>query len=478
MFLETHLSYIFFNEQYAYKVKKNVKYDFVDFSNLENRRYFCEQELELSRYLAPGLYVGIIPVWDDESGRPLSLLGQGPNSNWAIKMQRFSQQDLFDKLLSDQKLKKENFIDLANKIAVFHLTTMHCPEPKKFANLNLILERALDNLESKYYHYLPEVKNNMIHEIRAWTEKKAKELAWYFDYRRQQGYIKACHGDLHLGNIVLFKGQVLAFDPIEFNDNFRYIDTACEIAFLRMDLEEKNADYLGHCFLNHYLIRTGDYTSLTVLQFYQVYLAMVRAKVRSLAGKYDESEKYLDFAYQKINLDLSETKPRPRLIMMHGVSGSGKSTWAEKISEQHRAIHIRSDEERKRYIELEENLYTPEKTINIYARLEMIANIVLESGYSVIIDAAFLDPNMRQSFYALAKKQKVECLVLSCKASQPELEQRINLRLIEKNDISDADVQVLHQQLAQFKPLSSNEYKQAKIIEIDTQTQDPEAFVL
>jgi predicted kinase len=287
-------------------------------------------------------------------------------------------------------------------------------------------------------------------------------------FRKRQGYVRECHGDLHLSNITLIDGRVTPFDCIEFNPMLRWIDVISEIAFLVMDLLHHG--YQGHAFrfLNQYLHYTGDYQGLGLLRYYLAYRAMVRAKVTILRMQQCQPEVYRKerIAFDAF-MDLAVRFTRNNqavLAITHGYSGSGKSTLAEQLAEQISAIQIRSDVERKRLFGyqaqdgtgsgIDSALYTPEATQKTYQYLADLAKAVIDAGFSVIIDAAFLKLWQRELFKQTARERNVRFVILDFCASEQELTRRIQRR---KNDASEATVEVLRQQLNSAEPLSKDE---------------------
>ena len=292
--------------------------------------------------------------------------------------------------------------------------------------------------------------------------------------------MRECHGDLHLRNIAWFEDKPLIFDCIEFNPDLRWIDVISDLTFLFMDLIDRAQPALAYRLLNRYLTYTGDYAGLAVLPFYFSYRAMVRAKVNSIrlsqsdvsaderASDEKEFTAYLQLASAFIN------RPRPVLMITWGLSASGKTSMSDGLLEAIGAVRIRSDVERKRLAGIDfmtrakagvaQGIYTPEMNQRTYAYLLEQARAILDAGFSVIVDAAFLDAQQRMPFVQLARKMQLPFVILQCVASASTLRQRICLR---QNDASDADLDILEHQLARLKPLSADELQQAIIIDTE-----------
>jgi hypothetical protein len=290
--------------------------------------------------------------------------------------------------------------------------------------------------------------------------------------RKQQGFIRECHGDMHLGNIALVDERILIFDGIEFNDSFKWIDTISELAFLVMDLQDHRQPAFANHLLNRYLQDSGDYEGLKVLRFYLLYRAMVRAKVAGLrlqqqqkdsdAWRQDlgELHNYLDLALDYIKPDT------PFIAITRGISGSGKSWVSERLAQRTDGIIIRSDRERKRLYSNHEDLYTDDITQHTYQRLFDLCSEVSKAGYPVFVDATFIDAQWRNKFLKLAEGLGRRFYILSCHADVAILESRIRRRAGERDNISDADVNVMHGQLEKMAPLSEEESVYS--IDIDT----------
>ncbi|MCK5394748.1 MAG: AAA family ATPase, partial [Gammaproteobacteria bacterium] len=275
----------------------------------------------------------------------------------------------------------------------------------------------------------------------------------------------------------------VAFDCIEFNAKLRWIDVISEVAFLVMDLQDRKQPQLANRFLNSYLELTGDYNGLSVLPFYLCYRAMVRAKVNTLRLKQndltdEERKNAIDEFESYLELAITYTRqPAPKLIIMRGLSASGKSTVSQKLLDVIGAIRIRSDVERKRLFgitstdtasdkidsNINTGIYSKNASQLTYAKLIELASIIIEAGYSIIIDAAFLKHEQRKPFQKLAEQLKAPYVILEVTAPEDILRQRIAQR---KDDVSDADLAVLEYQLSNWQPLLEEEISTA--VPVDT----------
>jgi hypothetical protein len=301
--------------------------------------------------------------------------------------------------------------------------------------------------------------------------------------RKRDGFVRECHGDVHLANMALFRGDLVIFDGIDFNENLRWIDVMSELAFLTMDLEERGHPELAWRVLNAYLAQTGDYAGLAVLRFYQVYRAMVRAKVTRIRlhqGHLAELEagRLIEQYHGYVGLAVSYTRPRRVAITItHGLSGSGKTTLTQALLETWGAIRVRSDVERKHLFGLastassrpglDTEIYSTDGTQRTYQRLADLASVVIRAGYPVIVDAAFLQHAQREAFRELAEELQSPFVLLDFHAPDQVLRERIMARLRRGGDASEADLVVMEHQLATQEPLTQDE--QARAIRIDAE---------
>ena len=303
-----------------------------------------------------------------------------------------------------------------------------------------------------------------------WTRTQFEALRPLLEQRRAQGYVRECHGDMHLGNMTLMGDEIAIFDGIEFNDEFRWIDVANEIAFFVMDLESRGAHHLAHHVLNAWLEATGDYPALKLMRFYQTYRAMVRAKVASIRLAQtglaeDERTQILD-AYQRY-ADLAESYASPvspALLITHGFSGAGKTTVSGQLVDDLGAVRIRSDIERKRlhgldaqartHSQIDSGLYDPAVIERTYEHLLQLAGEALRAGYRVAVDATFLKRTQRERFAALAREIGCPFLILSVKADEATLEARVEQR---SGDASEATAEVVRHQQQSADPLAPEE---------------------
>jgi aminoglycoside phosphotransferase family enzyme/predicted kinase len=451
--LETHISWVLLCADTAWKIKKPVRLPFVDYSTLESRRHFCEEELRLNRRLAPSLYQGVTRI----TGTPwaATLDGPGEAQEYAVRMWRFPDGALFSEQLAAGTLRDEDVDHLAWLVAGFQqglpaadaASGFALPQQRReVALLALAGTSAITTASEQAW-------------LREWLEASAAVLAPLWAARRQGGAVREGHGDLHLGNLVHLAGGIEAFDCIEFDPALRWIDVLDEIAFAVMDFSAQGRDDLAFRLLNLWLDISGDHGAIPGLRFAVVYRALVRAQVEQLRrpGGDSDARRYLDTA-------LAWTQAsRPRLAITHGLPGSGKTFASQALLQGECAIRLRSDVERKRLFGLRMlqtsasrglELYSAGATARTYGQLLAAARGALHAGYPVVLDAAFLRRSERRQALLLARELGVPFSIVHCEASQAVLRERL---LARRSDPSEADVAVLEDLQRQAEPLTAEE---------------------
>ena len=480
--LETHISWVLLTGQYAYKIKKPVNFEFVDFSSLSKRRFCCYEELRLNRRLAPDLYLDVCEITGSIEAPVIG--GPGPAIEYMVKMKQFDQCNLLGHLVSQKTISANQIRSLAKTIGDFHQRIDSAGLQSGYGKPEQIDRWVLQNFQQIRPLLPSPPQAGQLDRLENWTAERFQSLRQMMSERKRRAFIRECHGDLHLGNIALINDRLTVFDGIEFNPELRWIDTASEIAFLLMDLYDHGKPTLANIFLDQYLAVTGDYDGLAMLPFYLVYRALVRAKINLLTsarnsvtdvqhhshlvrGNY---QGYLDLA-----LDFT-ARPPAVLYITHGLAGSGKSTLARQMAQRSGVVRIRSDVERKRMFGLAADqrtgsgpgsgIYTADATRDTYENLSMLAKKVLSAGYSVIIDAGFLQRWQRHMFQQLAEELDVEFAILELQAPVGELRRRVTDRWEKRRDASEATIEVLEMQLKQHQPLTSRE--RGHLIEIES----------
>ena len=496
--IETHISWVLLDGEHAWKLKKPVRLGFLDFGSAEIRERFCHEELRLNRRLAPDLYLDVVAIRGSRD-RPC-VDGDGPTIDHAVLMRQFPPGELLSERLAAGRLDGADIDRLAARIAAFHESVPRLDPGAgadagadevegggggssaggsdggfgSAAHIEAATSRVLDALAR-------EIDDRRVERLRAWCEAEGARLRPVFERRRAAGKVRECHGDLHLANAVVLGEEVTAFDCIEFDPDLRWIDVQSEVAFLAMDLMAHARPDLAFRFLDAWLARSGDYEGAPVLRYYLVYRALVRAMVAAIrAGQQAAGDApaaapagapdYLALADRLAHLR------DPRLLITHGLSGSGKSHLAARLLEQAGALRLRSDVERKRLFGLRPlassgsgpggGIYRPEDSQRTYARLLALATIALDAGWPVIVDATFLRAAERDAFREAARARGLPFAILHCRADAGLLRERVRARGQRGDDPSEAGLAVLERQLADREPLRADELPLA--IEVDT----------
>ncbi len=487
--LETHISWVLLTGPYVYKIKKPVDFGFLDFTTLEKRRFYCQEELRLNRRLAPDLYLAVVSL----SGSPErpSFANSGKAIEYAVKMRQFSQDGLLSRLAARNELKSEQIDEMAAAITAFHEQIERAAPSTPFGSPDRVHHWVAENFEHIRPFLSDARASTQLETLQAWSEQERQRRRGQIQARKDEGFVRECHGDLHLGNMALVDGRITCFDCIEFNEDLRWIDVMSEVAFVVMDLCDRGHPQFAYRFLNHYLERTGDYAGTVVLRYYLAYRALVRGKVALLRlgqGRLtaqEEAEIWRGYqGYVDLALSYSQAQ-NPALIITHGVSGSGKSTLAVQLVESLGALRVRSDVERKRLFgfsakadtqsDLQAGIYTPDAARLTYARLAELAAQGIDAGFPVIVDATFLKRSQRNDFRALSVRLGTPFLILAFQAPETVLRERVAGREGAREDASEAGLDVLDAQLRTQEPLSKEEM--AETITIDT-AKAPEAQAL
>jgi aminoglycoside phosphotransferase family enzyme/predicted kinase len=484
--VETHCAWVLLTGEFAYKVKKPVDFGFLDFSTLEKRRHYCAEEIRLNQRFAPQIYLDVVAI-GGSPGEP-RVGAPGPALEYAVRMRQFADDGLLSQLAARHCLQSSHIDQLIDIIGAFHQGAERAPSDSVYGDPGHVHHWVRENFEHIGRSLRSPTEIDRLEHIRQWSESERTRLTATLQARKRDGFVRECHGDLHLGNITLIDDRVTPFDCIEFNPELRWIDVISEVAFLMMDLDDRGYKPFAFRFLNGYLQFGGDYAGLQVLRYYLVYRALVRAKVAMLrrtqadresddfreAG--DEYRQYAQLAQQYL------APAATALIITHGLSGSGKSTVARGLCEQARMIQIRSDVERKRLAGMAatdrshsatgEGLYTQDQTTGTYRELARLAILVLQAGHPVIVDATFLQRAQREQFRDLAQTCEVPFIILDCTATDAELERRILERATAGRDPSEAGLDVLRAQREACEPLDAQEL--AHTLRVDTQAADLE----
>jgi len=476
--LDTHISWVVLTGSFAYKIKKPIKLAFLDYSTLQKRKHYCELELRLNRRWAPNLYLDVVPICGSFS-EPF-VGGKGTPIEYAVKMRQFPQSAQLDEQLDEGLLDEADMFGLAETVAKIHAVVPVYRALSAGDFFAAIGRAMLDNFD-----FLQDGTNEVeIDRLLSWTRQGLDDFRELMIKRYESGFVRECHGDLHLRNLVRLSSGIVPYDCVEFSVELRNIDVISDVSFLVMDLVARGETQLAHAFINRYLECSGDYAGVSLLGLYVVYHALIRAKIAAIRGiervhdternqDREETAHYCAVARRWIDAG------RPRLIIMHGLSGSGKTWFSQQLMLRLPAIRVRSDIERKRLHGLgetegsssavAEGLYAPNARTGIYERLADVAETILEAGHNVIVDASFLDRAERNRFRDLAGKVGSDFSIVSVSAAREELHQRLERRQRDSTDPSEADVAVLRYQLEHKDVLGADERDYV----IDVATDEP-----
>jgi len=478
--IETHISWVLLTGEFAYKIKKPVDMGFLNFSTLALRHQACTDEVRLNRRLAAEIYLGVVALTGSAVAPRIN--GQGEVFEYAVQMRQFPPEDTLDKLSESGKLGLEQIDTLAARLAKFHLDECEIASADSpWGDPDAILQPAAEN-----FRILAELSNNparqqQLARLQSWSIAEYERLTPLMRERKRDGRVRECHGDLHLGNLAWVNGKLIIFDCIEFSPSLRWIDVISEVAFAFMDLLHRRHNQLAFRFLNAWLEASGDYQGMALLRYYAVYRAMVRAKVAALrevqsAGGNEELSECLQLADQ-----LTQVAPL-QLWITHGLSGCGKTTLSQSILQQQGMVRLRSDVERKRLAGISASassasgiatgLYTREANRRTYAKLAKLAEDLLDEGWPVIVDAAFLARWQRDKFRDIAHRRKQSFRMLDLHVDHATLRERIVRRATHGQDASEADLHVLQQQIATAEPLGADELSMVTRISATTAPND------
>jgi len=455
--IETHIAWLITTGEYVYKIKKPVNFGFLDFSTLEQRRYYCEEELRLNQRMSSDLYLEVVAISGSETA-PRLADAEHP-IEYAVKLKQFESGHLLSELLERDQFNPAWLEQLAGKIADFHQRAPIVSPDSIWGEATSIGQLAEDNYQQINPSLLTQSDRTEIKRLAQHSRERFAKLEHLFRSRKLEGFVRECHGDLHLGNITLSDNRLVVFDCIEFNLEFRWIDRMADLAFLLMDLEARGHQRWANRCLNRYIEKSGDYAGFLLLPHYKSFRSMVRAKVAMLGEQpnLEEFRRYLE-------LTARYAEPaKPLLILMHGFSGVGKSRVAAQLAEEINAIEVRSAVERRRiYHELsrrgeEIELYGADMDMRTFHRMSEITEVLMQAGQTVILDATFLKQRLRRHFESLAERYSYPIRIIDCVAPEQVIRERLTERLERDQESTDADFSTFEKQLSLCDPLSEEE---------------------
>ena len=453
--IDTHGAIVFLAGNRAYKVKRPVRLPYLDYSTLERRRRFCLREVERNKEAAPDIYIGVVAITRETNGR-LAIDGHGVVVEWAVVMRRFDDTAVLDEMADRGELPIELMVRLADRIAAYHAAAQRSQSSRVATRLSTVINTVV---ASAFVH------SDLLGRAR--VEDNASALhdlleanADLIEERTRRGFVRLCHGDLHLQNIVIENDEPILVDAIEFDDAIATIDVLYDLAFVLMDLWRRGSKRHANVVLNRYLETTAAPENLVALKLLPLFLAM-RAGVRMMVAfdrsaqttgaeqdrARSEGQRY--FALMQEFLAPQEA----RLVAIGGLSGTGKSTVAAGLAPclgaPPGAVHLRSDIERKQIFavspttRLGPEAYTPSVSVAVYRRLFEKAEATLSAGHAVILDAAFLLSSERERAAQTGQQAHARFDGLWLEASRDALIARVTAR---HGDASDADADVVRRQ--------------------------------
>ncbi|OLS62450.1 bifunctional aminoglycoside phosphotransferase/ATP-binding protein [Pseudomonas putida] len=475
--IETHISWVVLTGDYAYKVKKPMNFGFLDFTELADREHFCNEELRLNTRLTDDLYLEVLPITG--SAEAPQLGGEGEAIEFALKMRQFPQEQMLSTLQANGDLTAAHIDQMAKQIADFHLQAPRVAVEHPLGTPDSVMAPVEQNFEQIRPFLTDKADLQQLDALQAWARSSFDRLHPLLEARKAEGFIRECHGDIHLGNATVIDGKVVIFDCIEFNEPFRLTDVYADTAFLAMDLEDRGLKCLARRFISQYLELTGDYAGLELLNFYKAYRALVRAKVAlfSMPADADGVQRATTLRQYRNYANLAESYsaiPSRLLAITHGVSAVGKSHVAMRLVEALGAIRLRSDVERKRLFgeqasdaagELQAGIYSNDASQTTYERLHQLAAVILRAGFPVVIDATYLKQPQRQAAAEVASETGVPFLILDCNAPDAVIASWLAQRQADRNDPSDATLEVIAAQQASRDALDADEQLHSKRVE-------------
>jgi aminoglycoside phosphotransferase family enzyme/predicted kinase len=478
-FVQTHISYVFLAGAEVYKVKKPVRFSFVDFSTLERRRHFCHEEVRLNRRLAPQVYLGVVAICRAGATYRLGPEEDDAAVEYAVRMRRLPADRILDRLLERGEVGPSMIDRLARRLAEFHRQADTGPQVTANGDVAAIAAVLEDNFAGMRPFHGATIAAADDGAIQEFSQEFLRQREPLFRRRQAEHRIRDCHGDLHTEHIC-FDGEPVIFDCIEFNAKFRYCDTASEIAFLAMDLGYHHRPELARQLVSAYAAHANDPELPGLVPFYQCYRAYVRGKVDSLKSAEEEvepaeRERARVSAQRHFALAYRYTWAyRPCVVVIAGLSGTGKSAVANALAARTGFAHINSDVVRKQLAGLapethanaayDSGLYSAEHSRRTYASMLAAAAEHLEAGRGVILDATFQRRLDREAARALARNHAVPFLLAECRCREDELRRRLEMRR-GRGGPSDADWNVYLEQRRRYEAIADNERQDALLID-------------
>jgi aminoglycoside phosphotransferase family enzyme/predicted kinase len=479
----THISVVFLVGDHAYKIKKPVNLGFLDFSTLDMRHHFCQEEVRLNRRLAPAVYVGVVPINQSPAG--VKVEGPGSTVEWAVKMKRLTDEATLERRLLRGEVDAGHLESLARKVATFHAAAEGSEHIASFGRFDVVARNARENFAQAAPQVSTTVTRAVLKRLQALTEEVLTRQRPLIESRAERGVPRDTHGDLHLDHVYLFPERpppddLVIIDCIEFNERFRYADPVADMAFLVMDLAFHGRRDLARRFADEYFRASGDTEGPALLPLYTSYRAAVRGKVEGFELQEKEipqPERSAALARARAHwlLALGELESpvgRPCLVLVGGLPGTGKSTLARGLVERAGCTLVRSDVVRKQLAGLAEaasarsiageGIYAPAWTARTYDECLRRAEALLLDGKRVVVDATFSEERRRREFLDLAARLAVPAANVLCQAEPATVRQRLEQR---RGDASDADWSIYEQAATRWEETSPSTQALTRVVE-------------
>jgi aminoglycoside phosphotransferase family enzyme/predicted kinase len=478
--VQTHVSFLFLTDSFVYKIKKPVDLGFLNFTTLDRRRFYCEEEVRLNRRLCPDVYLGVVKLRESSDGVTFSNNGQ--IVDYAVKMRRLPDERMLHRLLQENKVDEADIREIARTIAEFHKDAESNKEIEQYGGLETIINNWDENFRQVADFVGLTLEQNDLELIQEWVNSFFSMHGNLFAERISGGFIRDCDGDIHAENICL-SDRVYIFDCIEFNNRFRYIDTAADIAFLAMDFDYHNKRKFADIFVEEYIAASDDAGLVKVLEFYKIYRAFVRGKVECFRlndRQMPPDEKDIAKEKAKRHFRLASgyilrRRLTPSLIVFSGLMGTGKTTLASELAFELGLDIARSDVVRKEIALIPENehplygygegIYTEDYSHATYERLLKTSEETLESGRTMVIDASFSRKLDRKLFRSLAQRLAVPFFIILTTCPDELAYRRLNSRLKSRDNASDGRWELFYLQKAEFEEIDVDE---GRLITLDT----------
>ncbi len=490
---QTHISYVFLAGDYVYKIKKPVRFVFLDYSTLEKRRHFCYEEIRLNRRLAPAVYLDVVAIVRNDGRFTLSESPAEPAFEYAVRMRRLPEDCFVDRRLREGKMRREDFDRIAAKLANFYATAA-ADQGSFYGSPEAIRRKLEENVKEVEPLIGQTLTLQEFSRIRDYNNTFFAQHGDLLAVRVRDGRVREGHGDLRAEHICLEDDPVI-FDCIEFSEEFRYCDAASEVAFLSMDLDYLGSPLFSECFAGSFQALTQDFGISHLLPLYKSYRACVRGKVESLKSQEPEvpenereeakgrARRYFHLAYRYASPPYA-----PALVIVCGLVASGKSTIARTLGDRTGYQIVNSDVVRKQLAgvaltthptaEYGKGLYTDDFNSLTYNALLRQSEDCLKLGKGVIIDATFKDPQHRRQFMDLSSKLRRPLLFVECRATEEKTLERLKLRAQRPSEVSDATVSVYRRQRQDFVPLSEIPDSMRIVVNTEVNIDEAESDVL